>query len=187
MKSRHKPNDCIQCLPTDTSWLSDIFSWLPPGIATGSDRFFKLDLAFCYYKNVCHYKSLFCTARCYKDTTLIMVAQHFEIITKAYETSQENLQKLKMSALQDTWWQSLPLCWLVLLLFKCGLNPLRNHFPSYVGHVTPGMTCLVTGDQQWDDIPKMSHLTGRTKYTFNNRLVLLSNNWSLTLSSKELE
>lgn len=66
----------------------------PLALPPGSDRFFKLDLAFCY-KNVCHYKSLFCTARCYTDTTLIMVAQHFEIITKAYETSQEQPPETK--------------------------------------------------------------------------------------------
>lgn len=62
--------------------------------------------------------------------TWIMVAQHFEIITKAYETSykKENLKELKMFALKNMIVR--PSSVLVLLLLKRGLSLVRK--PLYL-------------------------------------------------------
>lgn len=67
-----------------------------------------------------------------------MVAQRFEMITKAYETSQEKPPETKDVCPYGNITAKTSSV-LVLLQFKCDLKPLRNHFSAYVKHATPGM------------------------------------------------
>lgn len=69
-----------------------------------------------------------------------MVAQSFEMITKAYETSHEKPQETTEDFCP---YRNMPLKTsfvLALWLLKCGLRLLKNHFTSYVGHDIPGMS-----------------------------------------------
>lgn len=82
---------------------------------------------------------LLCIAECYKEITQIRVTQHFEIISKAYETSQQEAPEIK----EDIWpsrnLTARPFSALALLLLICGLWLQGKSFPFL--HDIPGM-CL---------------------------------------------
>lgn len=137
---------------------------------------------FVNYKNFCCYTSLFCIAQSYKDTILIVVAQCFEMIATAYETSYEKPKKLQMSVLKEIW-QWKPSSDLVCLLLKCDLRLLKRHFTFCMGRDIAGMSLLRWGTGMTD--PKRATWQLKTNDDFNNWSVLLSNNWSATLSRKD--
>lgn len=124
-------------------------------------------------------------ARCYKDTILIMITQRFEMITKVYETSHMKPSKnYKCLPLKK------PSSVLVLLLLKCGLGLEKKNKLLSLLHGT----CHTKTELSWkwgmdNDMtyPKWATWEWRTNDAFNNWSILLSDDWSVILSGKDLD
>lgn len=86
----------LNTVPTDTPWFFDLFL-----LAALRDCFLvQVNLPiwtqhFVYYSNCFTVKfGLPCIAQCYKEIAQIMVTQHFEMISKPYETSHKEAPEI---------------------------------------------------------------------------------------------
>ena len=124
-------------MPTDTSLCFDFFSWLPSWFRFILQIRHNILLVII---EICVIIKLFFIAQCSKDTTRIMVAQRFEVITKACQTSCEKPQEMTEGICPCRDAMIKPSFVLAPMWLKCGLRLLRKACSFLWGNDIQGMS-----------------------------------------------